>query len=30
VPVGLLDGFAASALVWAALLDEHLDDPAWD
>lgn len=30
VPVGLLDGFAASALVWAALLDEHLDDVAWD
>ena len=30
VPVGLLDGFPASALVWAALLDEHLDDPAWD
>ena len=30
VPVGLLDGFAASALVWAALLDEHLDDPTWD
>lgn len=30
VPVGLLDGFPATALVWAALLDEHLDDPAWD
>ncbi len=30
IPVGLLDGLAASAPVWAAMLSERLDDPVWD
>ncbi|QIK84290.1 hypothetical protein [Sanguibacter sp. HDW7] len=30
VPVGMLDGLAASAPVWAATLAERLDDAVWD
>lgn len=30
VPVGMIDGVPASAVVWAAALSEHLADPQWD
>lgn len=29
-PVGIIDGLPATAVVWAALLSEHLADPQWD
>ncbi|SDC85435.1 hypothetical protein SAMN05216410_2396 [Sanguibacter gelidistatuariae] len=30
VPVGMIDALPATAVVWAALLSEHLADPQWD